>query len=108
MNLVDMSDGDLIEELARRVAKQISDTTCHYVPVGIQIRRRIRRHFGPTTDDIRLIIKFIRLVRKMDREDLDMAHQSNRVTQLGDEFVSIKDQLMQRMSGQQREIRTIA
>ena len=96
-NLADLNDGDLLDLIGDYA---VSDINLLRRAV-LQVTARIRRHSVLRNKDRATICNLIALARRMYHRDLDMSHQSLRVSRLGGEYLVLKTHLLARMSGQQ-------
>ena len=87
-----MTDDQLLQNLA-----------IHRESIAIkqEIIARIRRYSKPNEVDRQLITEAVEKLRMMEEMDSDLIDQSGRCKRLSQEYLEIRNQLLQRMQGKQ-------
>ena len=96
-NLANLKDEELLEEIGRLAC---SDNDNAIIAVIEQIIVRVQCNSAWTNSDAKITARLIRLAIKIELEDFDMAHQSQRAISLGMEYAIRKKYLLLRMQQQ--------
>ncbi len=71
------------------------------IAIGLEIIRRISKYTQATEQDRQLISDAVEKLRIMEEMDSDLIDQSGRCKRVSQEYLEIRNQLLQRMRGAQ-------
>lgn len=69
--------------------------------IRLEIIAKIGRHIEPSEEDRQLITDAVEKLRQMEEMDSDLIDQSGRCRRLSQEYLEIRNQLLQRMKGEE-------